>query len=65
MNQLYRSLQDRLFLGVCGGLAERYGWDPTCVRLACVLRVFAGAPGIVAYSVLALVMPRRQLPAAA
>ena len=52
-----------MLLGVCGGRAERHDWDPTWVRIAFILGVFAGAPGIVAYAVLALVMPRRQLPA--
>lgn len=65
MKHLHRSSQNRLFLGVCAGIAERYGWDPTWVRLAFVLGVFAGAPGVIAYAVLAFVMPRRQLPAVA
>ncbi|MEM6296870.1 MAG: PspC domain-containing protein, partial [Myxococcota bacterium] len=58
MARLYRSNDSRLFLGVCGGLAERYGWDPTWVRLAFVLGVFLGGPGILLYAIMALVVPR-------
>jgi phage shock protein C len=58
MNRLFRSNHNRVMLGVCGGVAERYGWDPTWVRLAFVLATLAGGPGIVVYLVMALVMPR-------
>ncbi len=57
MRRLYRSQHQRLFLGVCGGIAERYRWDPTWVRLAFVLATLAGGPGIVLYAVMALVVP--------
>jgi phage shock protein C len=26
---LVRSRQDRVIAGVCGGIARRFGWDPT------------------------------------
>ena len=35
--RLYRSEADRMLGGVAGGIAERFGWDPTLVRLAWVL----------------------------
>ena len=31
--RLFRSRTDRMFAGVCGGIAETYGSDPTAVRL--------------------------------
>ena len=31
--KLYRS-RDKVIAGVCGGIAERMGWDPTLVRVA-------------------------------
>lgn len=58
MSRLYRSNDQRLFLGVCGGLAQRYGWDPTWVRLAFIAGVLLGGPGILAYLVMAVVVPR-------
>ena len=58
MAQLYRSNHNSVLFGVCGGVAERYGWDPTWVRLAFVIATLAGGPGILVYIVMALVMPK-------
>lgn len=33
---LYRSNDDRVFFGVCGGIAEQYGWSPWAVRFAAI-----------------------------
>jgi len=41
---LYRSVRDKKIAGVCGGLAERYGWDPTLVRVVFVLLIFVPIP---------------------
>jgi phage shock protein C len=35
--KLYRSSSDRWIAGVCGGIAEYFGWDPAVVRLGYVL----------------------------
>ena len=50
----------RLIAGVCGGIARRFGWDPTLVRLGYVLLSILSAafPGILVYIVLWIVMPR-------
>jgi phage shock protein PspC (stress-responsive transcriptional regulator) len=58
MTHLYRSNRNRTLLGVCGGISERFGWDPTWVRLAFVLGTLAGGPGILVYFVMALIVPR-------
>lgn len=55
--RLYRSRTDRMIWGVCGGLAKYFGIDPTIVRLIAVLLIFAGGFGIVAYIILAIVVP--------
>ncbi|MGD9100947.1 MAG: PspC domain-containing protein [Anaerolineae bacterium] len=55
--RLYRSLDERMLAGVCGGIAEYFNVDPTLVRLLFVLFSLAGGPGIVAYIVLAIVVP--------
>jgi phage shock protein PspC (stress-responsive transcriptional regulator) len=56
---LTRSRTDRLMAGVCGGLAEWLGWDPTVVRVAYVLISICSAafPGILIYLLLWVVMP--------
>ncbi len=40
--KLYRSRQNRVIFGVCGGLAEFFGVDPSIVRLIFVLGVLFG-----------------------
>ena len=56
---LSRSRSNRIFGGVCGGIAEWLGWSPTAVRiLYVVLSLLSAAfPGILVYLVLWLVMP--------
>jgi phage shock protein PspC (stress-responsive transcriptional regulator) len=56
---LHRSRRHRVVAGVCGGLAEWLGWDPTLVRvLYVVVSVCSAAfPGILVYVVLWIVMP--------
>jgi phage shock protein PspC (stress-responsive transcriptional regulator) len=51
--------------GVCGGIAEWLGWDPTIVRILYVLAsIFSAAfPGILVYVALWIVMPRAPEPA--
>lgn len=51
--------QDRMIAGVCGGIAEYYGWKPDRVRIAYViLSVLSAAfPGVIVYLLLWLVMP--------
>lgn len=56
---LVRSRQDRVIAGVCGGIARRFGLNPTLVRVLYVLvSIFSAAfPGIVVYLVLWALMP--------
>lgn len=56
--RLYRSSSNRMIAGVCGGLAEYFDMDPTVVRLIAVLTLFIGFfPSVIAYIVLAIVVP--------
>lgn len=55
--RLYRSRTDRMIWGVCGGLAKYFAIDPVIVRLIFILLVFAGGLGIIAYIILAIVVP--------
>ncbi|QSX78130.1 PspC domain-containing protein [Agrilutibacter solisilvae] len=56
---LSRSRDDRLLAGVMGGIARRFGWNSTLVRIAFVLLSIASVafPGIVVYLILWLLMP--------
>ncbi len=56
--RLYRSQQDKMIAGVCGGIAEYFDWDPVWVRLAAVLLVFMHGFGLIAYIVCWIVIPK-------
>jgi len=55
--RLYRSRNNRMIAGVCGGLAAYFNIDPTIVRLIAVLSIFLHGFGILAYIILAIVVP--------
>lgn len=56
---LHRSRTNRIIAGVCGGLAEWLGWDPTLIRVLYVLVsvLSAAFPGILVYIALWILMP--------
>jgi phage shock protein PspC (stress-responsive transcriptional regulator) len=55
--RLTRSTGDRWLTGVCGGIAEYTGIDPTIVRIAFVLIALAGGGGVAAYVLSWLLIP--------
>ena len=58
--RLYRSTEERMFAGVCGGIAEYLDVDPTLVRLFFVaLTLLSGGQGLLIYIVLMLVVPEQ------
>lgn len=57
--KLYRSTENKVIAGVCGGIAEYFDIDPTLVRLAWVLFCVLGGSGVLAYLVAALIIPER------
>jgi len=59
--KLKRSLTDRKFSGVCGGLAEYLGVDSTLIRLGwAAITVFACGTGIIAYIIAAIIIPEQE-----
>lgn len=59
--KLYLSSKDKKLAGVCGGFGEYFGVDSTLIRLAWVfITLITGiVPGVVAYVVAAIVIPRK------
>jgi len=55
--RLTRSRTNRTIAGVCGGIAEYYGWDPTLVRVAWIVLTLLGGSGVLLYLIFWLVMP--------
>lgn len=59
--RLIRSVNDRIFAGVCGGLAEYFDFDPVLVRIAyAFLTLFTAFSGLIFYIVLWIVMPEKK-----
>lgn len=56
MRKLVKS-QDRKICGVCGGIAEYFGIDPTIVRLVWVLAALFAGTGVLTYIIAAFLMP--------
>ena len=57
--KLYRSRENAMLAGVCGGIGEFFEIDPTLVRLAWVVLGFCGGLGIWAYIISAIIIPQR------
>jgi len=55
--RLYRSKDERMVWGVCGGLARYFDIDPTIVRVIAVILALANGVGIIAYVILAIAVP--------
>ncbi len=57
--KLYRSGGDRMIAGVCGGLGQYANIDPTVLRLIAVVLIFLTGPAaILAYLIMALIVPQ-------
>lgn len=59
-NRLYRSKNDKKIAGVCGGIAEYFGIDPTIIRLLWLISIAVYGTGLFIYIVAAIIMPERE-----
>lgn len=59
MKKLYRSRNDRVLLGICGGLAQYFEMDPALIRLVTILLcVLTGLiPLILVYGIAGMLIP--------
>lgn len=58
MKQLRRSVYGRWIAGVCAGVADFFGIDPTVIRLIWVILVIFGGTGILAYVICWIGIPK-------
>lgn len=57
--RLYRSGNEKMLAGVCGGMAEYFGLDPVLVRIIWVIFALASfGTAILIYIVLWLIIPK-------
>jgi phage shock protein C len=60
MKRLYRTEgRDATICGVCGGIAEYFGIDPTLVRVATAILIFAGGLSLWVYIIAAFIVPKK------
>ena len=58
--RFYRS-HNKCIAGVCGGVADYFGWDPTVVRLVYLVATFSSAfSGFLLYIVLWIFVPQER-----
>ncbi len=58
MRRFYRSRENKIIAGVCGGIAERYSFNPNLVRIFFIALVgLGGLPMLVIYIVLWMMWP--------
>lgn len=56
--RLYRSRENRVLCGVCGGIAEYFNVDPVLIRLGMVLFICASVgTGLLAYFIASVITP--------
>ena len=55
--KLYRSKDERMIWGICGGLAKHFDLDPTIVRVIAVLTLLLSGAGILIYIILRFLIP--------
>jgi signal transduction histidine kinase len=58
--RLYRSTDDRVIAGVCGGLSEHLDIDVRAVRIAFAVLAFVGGTGLILYAAFWAVVPQRE-----
>ena len=61
MSKLHKSNKNRVFFGVCGGIADNIGVDPAILRIGFLLgAIFTGSILFWIYLGLALVLPTEE-----
>ena len=60
--KFYRNPNDKMLAGVLSGLASSFGIDPTILRITTALLAFFYGSGLIAYIILALVIPEARTP---
>ncbi len=60
MDKFYRDRENRLFLGVLAGIAKKFDWDLSMLRIiSAILLIFTNVPFITIYFIVALFTEER------
>jgi phage shock protein C len=55
---MYRSREHKMIAGVCGGIAEKWGWRPSMVRLLFLLSCILPGPQFIIYLIMWVFIPK-------
>lgn len=55
--KLFRVNDGKMICGVCAGIGQYFGIDPTVIRVAFAILTCLGGSGILAYIAAAVIMP--------
>ncbi len=55
--RLYRTKDEKMIAGVCGGIAKYFQVDPSLVRIAVVLLCMYAGTGLLVYLIAAFIIP--------
>lgn len=58
--RIYRSREEKVIAGVCGGLGDYLGIDPVLIRIVWVVTVICAGTGILAYILAWILIPKEQ-----
>ena len=58
--KLLKSNRDRVFAGVCGGIAEYLNINSMLVRIGWLIFTFCGGAGILAYVICSIIIPSKR-----
>lgn len=60
VEKLYRSKNERMIAGVCGGLAEYLNMDPVIIRLIWAILTCFALSGIIIYIIACIIIPNEE-----
>ena len=55
---MYRSGENKVLGGVCGGMGEYFDIDPVLIRLAWIIAIFVFGTGVLAYLIAWIIIPK-------
>ncbi len=63
MKKLYKSRENKIVAGICGGIGEYYDIDPVVVRVVSVFLLFITGiiPFLLAYLIIYFIVPKNTL----
>jgi phage shock protein C len=60
MSKLVRPSSGTMIAGVCAGIAQRFGWSVTLVRVLTVASILIPGPQVIIYVVLWALIPKER-----